>query len=74
MTKKDLINALEGLADDETVFVQVNYRTKRKDEDFDCYWNTSENVPISKVTIRDIPNRRLCDHRVADLHADVEIW
>ena len=37
MTKRELINALEGLADDETVFVQVNYCTKRKDEDFDCY-------------------------------------
>lgn len=74
MTKKELLKSLEELSDDETVFVQVNYRTKCKEEDFDCYWNTSENVHIRAVTIRDIPNRRLCDHRVADLHVDVEIW
>lgn len=74
MTKKELINALEDLADDETVYVQVNYRTKRKEEDFDCYRNTSEKVHICAVTIRDIPNKRLCHYRVADLHADVEIW
>lgn len=73
MTKRELINALEGLSDDDTVQVQVNYHTDKTESAYHSYKESMEIVPISKVDIRDIPDDILMISRIADFHIDVKI-
>lgn len=73
MTKRELINALEGLSDDDTVQVQVNYHTDKTEPAYHNYKESMEIVPISKVDIRDIPDDILMISRIADFHIDVKI-
>jgi hypothetical protein len=80
MTKADLLKMLEPLSDTDVIQCQVNYTTSKTEAAYSQYKHTTEVVPITGMTVQEIPNGPNRNHKVyqndyktAYLQVNVEI-
>lgn len=69
MTKAELLKMLEPLSDTDIVQCQVNYTTSRTEKAYSQYKNSTEVVPITGMTMQEIPK----GSKSAYLQVNVEI-
>ena len=80
MTKAELLKMLEPLSDTDIVQCQVNYTTSRTEKAYSQYKNSTEVVPITGMTMQELPKGPNRNHkvyvnpyRIAYLQVNVEI-
>ena len=81
MTKAELLKMLEPLSDTDIVQCQVNYTTSRTEKAYSQYKNSTEVVPITGMTMQELPKGPNRNHkvyvnpyRIAYLQVNVEIF
>jgi len=80
ITKAELLKMLEPLSDTDVVQCQVNYTSSRTEAAYSQYKHTTEVVPITGMTVQEIPKGPNRNHKVyvnpyktAYLQVNVEI-
>lgn len=64
LTKAELLKMLEPLSDTDIVQCQVNYTTSRTESAYSQYKNSTEVVPITGMTMQELPKGPNRNHKV----------